>query len=83
MTARVTEVLPGGNLRIEGRQSIVINGEEQAIVVTGIVRPQDISRDNTVLSTYLADAQIVIEGDGPLGERQSPGLLTRIFQWLF
>lgn len=83
MTAQVTEILPGGNLRIEGRQSIVINGEEQAIVVTGIVRPQDISRENTVLSTYVADAQILIEGDGPLGERQAPGLLTRLLQWLF
>jgi len=83
MTARVVEVLPNGNLVIEGHQSIRVNGEEQEIVVSGIVRPQDIRPDNTVLSTHVADARIVFQGSGTLGEKQRPGLLTRLFRWLF
>lgn len=83
MTARVVEVLPGGALRVEGRQTIVINDEEQEIVLTGIVRPEDISRENTVLSTYVADARIVLRGSGALGREQKPGILTRLFDWLF
>jgi len=83
MTAKVVEVLPNGNLVIEGRQTIVINGEEQVIVVSGIVRPQDIEPDNTVLSTYIADATIVYNGTGPIGDAQEPGLLTRLLNWLF
>ncbi|MFO7319078.1 MAG: flagellar basal body L-ring protein FlgH [Limnochordia bacterium] len=83
MTTRVVEVLPGDILRIEGRQNIIVNGEEQEIVVSGLVRRQDISRDNTVLSTYVADASISFKGAGVLGDKQEPGLLTRLFNWLF
>lgn len=83
MTTQVVEVLPNGNLVIEGRQTIRINEEEQVIVVTGTIRPQDISRDNTIMSTFVADANITFEGTGSLGSKQSPGLLTRLFNWLF
>lgn len=83
MTAQVVEVLPNGNLVIEGRQTIIVNGEEQIIVVSGQVRPQDIAPDNTVLSTFVADATIVYHGTGPIGDKQTPGLLTRLFNWLF
>lgn len=83
MTARVVEELPGGILRIEGRQQLVVNGEEQEIVVSGLIRIQDIAPDNTVLSTYLADATISFKGSGVLGDKQQPGLLTRLFNWLF
>jgi len=83
MTTRVVEELPGDILRIEGRQQIVVNGEEQEIIVSGLIRVQDIAPDNTVLSTYLADASISFKGAGTLGDKQQPGLLTRIFNWLF
>lgn len=83
MTAQVVEVLPNGNLVIEGRQTIIVNGEEQIIVVSGQVRPQDIAPDNTVLSTFVADATIAYYGSGPIGDKQQPGLLTRLFNWLF
>lgn len=83
ITARVTQVLPNGDLVVEGRQTLVINEEEQELVLTGIVRPADISRDNTVLSTYVADARITVQGKGSLGGRQKPGILTRMFGWLF
>lgn len=83
VTARVVEVLPGGKLRVEGRQTIVINDEEQELVLTGVIRPEDISRENTVLSTYVADARITVRGSGALGREQKPGILTRLFDWLF
>ena len=83
MTAQVVDVLPNGNLLIEGRQTIIVNEEEQIIVVSGIVRPQDIAPDNTVLSTFIADATIPYSGTGPIAEKQKPGLLTRLLNWLF
>ncbi len=83
LTARVVEVTPDGNLRIEGSREIVINGERQRLTITGLVRPADISPNNTVLSSYLADARIELDGDGPVGDLQDPGLLTKIFNWLF
>jgi len=83
MTAQVVDVLPNGVLRIEGRQTIIVNGEEQVIVVSGLVRPQDIKPDNTVLSTFVADATITYQGTGPIGDKQQPGLLTRLLNWLF
>lgn len=83
MTAKVVDVLPNGNLMIEGRQTIIVNNEEQIIIVSGQVRAKDVAPDNTVLSTFVADATISYEGTGPIGDKQNPGLLTRIFNWLF
>lgn len=83
MTARIVEILPNGHFAIEGRQQIVINDEEQEIVVSGVIRPSDIRRDNTVLSPYLADARIEFHGQGLMAEKQTPGLITRLFGWFF
>lgn len=83
ITTKIIDVLPNGNLTIEGRQTILLNGEAQEIVVSGIIRPEDIAADNTVLSTYVADARISYKGAGALGDKQQPGLLTRILGWLF
>lgn len=83
LTARVVEVTPDGTLRIEGSREIVINGEQQRLTISGLVRPEDITPANTVLSSYLADARIELDGDGPVGDLQDPGLLTKLFNWLF
>lgn len=83
ITTKIIDVLPNGNLAIEGRQTILLNGEAQEIVVSGVIRPDDIAGDNTVLSTYVADARISYKGAGALGDKQRPGLLTRILGWLF
>ncbi|MPN24167.1 Flagellar L-ring protein [bioreactor metagenome] len=83
MTARVIEVQPNGNLVVTGTQSIKQNGEEQKITVTGVVRPDDVTADNTVLSSYVADAQIRIDGHGPISGKQRQGILTQIFNFLF
>ncbi|HHY10831.1 MAG TPA: flagellar basal body L-ring protein FlgH [Firmicutes bacterium] len=83
LTTRVVEMLPNNTLRIEGRQKIVINEEEQEIVISGLVRERDIDADNTILSTFIADAEIAFFGSGVVGDKNTPGLITRIFNWLF
>lgn len=83
MTSQVVEVLPNGNLVIEGRQTITVNREDQEIVVRGVVRPSDIAPDNTILSTYVSDASISYQGSGSLGSHHKPGILTQILNWLF
>ncbi|HHY47240.1 MAG TPA: flagellar basal body L-ring protein FlgH [Firmicutes bacterium] len=83
MTARVIEALPGGYLKIQGTQTLAINNERQHIVITGIVRPQDIHPDNTVLSTYIADAEIKYEGAPEAVKRSGIlGFLQRFFTGL-
>lgn len=82
IAARVVRVLDNGNLVIEGRRSILVNNETQVITISGIVRPQDISGANTVLSSQIAEAEIQMEGRGLLAESQQPGILYRILDWL-
>lgn len=83
VTVTVTEKLGNGELLIAGEQVIEFNNENQHIRLTGRVRPEDISSNNTVLSTRVADARITYVGDGLLGKRQKPGIFTRFFDWLF
>ena len=68
---------------ITGTQNINQNGEEQKITVTGVIRPEDLTADNTILSSYVADAQIRIDGKGPIAGKQRQGVLTQIFNFLF
>lgn len=81
--ATVKEVLPGGNMRIAGTQIIKVNHDEQKIEVKGIVRPQDITQENTVLSYFLAEADIKYTGTGVLARRQRRGLLNFLLGWIF
>lgn len=83
ITAQVIEVKPNGNLVVSGNQTIKVNGEDQKITVTGTVRPEDISPDNTVLSTALADSNVKVDGKGVIASKQKPGILHRLFGWLF
>lgn len=79
----VTQVLPNGNLAIEGKRKVGMNAETQEITLTGVVRPQDIAFDNTIQSPLVADAQIKYGGRGPVGDKQHDGLIARIFKFLF
>ena len=83
LTVKVTEVKANGNLVISGTQNIRQNGEEQRIVVSGQVRPSDIQSDNSVLSSNVADAKILVTGSGPLVNKQRQGILTQIWNWMF
>jgi len=83
MTAVVTKVLDNGNLEIEGTRIVQTNKEKEEIKLTGTIRQQDIATDNTVLSTYIANAQITHQGSGPVGSRQKEGIVSRILKMLF
>ena len=82
MTAKIVSVLPGGNYLVEGTRYVEVNDEKQTIEVTGEIRPDDISSDNTVLSSRVANARIKFTGTGPASETAKPGLLTRVLSWL-
>lgn len=86
ISARVVEVLPNGNLVIQGVRTIKRNRDLEYITITGIVRPQDIDSDNSVESTKISDLYIEYSGKGPSSEAASgPGIITRLLQlfWLF
>jgi len=72
ITVLVREVLPNGDLRVGGEQLLEINGEKQTIRAEGRVRPRDISENNVVLSSRLAEAKLGFVGDGVLGDLQRP-----------
>ncbi|CQR70611.1 Flagellar L-ring protein precursor [Sporomusa ovata DSM 2662] len=83
ITVKVTEIQPNGQLVIKGSQTIRQNTDVQTITITGIVRSDDVTAANTVLSSNVADAQLKIEGKGPLAGKQRQGILTQAFNFLF
>lgn len=83
VTARIEEVLPNGTLRIVGTKHLQVNDEETDITISGIVRPLDISPENSIDSSKIADAKVNVKGSGPGQAKATPGLLTRLLNWLF
>jgi flagellar L-ring protein FlgH len=80
--AVVKKVLSNGNLFIEGHRVVLVNNEEQHFYISGVVRPIDIAQDNSVRSSYVADAEIEFTGRGVLTDNQKPGFFTRLWNWL-
>ncbi|HEX4278582.1 MAG TPA: flagellar basal body L-ring protein FlgH [Bryobacteraceae bacterium] len=79
LTARVVKVLPGGLLYIEGAKDLQVNSEQQAITVRGIIRTDDITTNNTVGSTQIADMEIRVNGKGIVGDAiRRPNFLYRL-----
>ncbi|NWF71991.1 MAG: flagellar basal body L-ring protein FlgH [Nitrospirae bacterium] len=78
----VMEVLPNGDLRVEGRREVTVNSEKQLMSIAGIVRRVDVNTKNTVLSSAIADAKIEYSGLGVLDDVQRPGWLVRILDWI-
>jgi len=83
MAARVIDVLPSGNLVIEGQREIIVDQEKQVITVRGIIRQKDIDADNQVLSTAIADAQISYSGKGIISDSNKKGWLGNIIDWIW
>lgn len=85
LTCTVVEVLPNGNLVLEGNKTITVNGETQILVVHGIARPLDVKGDNTIESKFLANPTIQVTGSGSVDDKQHPGLGNRFLSrfWPF
>jgi len=82
MSVNVVDIAPNGDLYVKGDQLLTVNDEQQKIHVKGRVRPQDISPGNVVLSTRLAQAEIIYMGEGELAGRQRPAWWNRFLNWL-
>ncbi len=83
IAARVTEVFPNGNIQVYGKREMKVNNETQCIIVSGLLRPQDIDASNRVKSTYLADSRIEYSGKGVLADKQKSGWASRILDNLW
>jgi flagellar L-ring protein precursor FlgH len=76
LSMQIDSIDANGNFIVSGEQLIVVNNEKQKIRVTGLVRPDDISSDNTIPSWRVAGANIQLLGDGILTKKARPGILT-------
>jgi flagellar L-ring protein precursor FlgH len=78
----VTDVLPNGNLVIQGVRVVTFSGETQYVVLHGLVRRDDITRDNNVISSNIADARIEFHAEGSITDAQKRGWLAKVYEKL-
>lgn len=83
VAAIVTGVLPNGNLQIRGRQEVRVNFELRELLISGLVRPQDIARDNSITNSQIADARISYGGRGQLTDMQQPRWGQQVYEAVF
>lgn len=79
ITVTVVEILPNGNLVVKGEKWFTLNQGKEYIRIAGVVRPQDVSSNNVVISTKLADAQIAYSGEGFVADSNTQGWLSQFF----
>jgi len=85
ITCRVVDVMANGNLKIVGTREVMVNHENQLIILSGIIRPRDISDTNVIMSTFISNAKIAYSGSGVIDDRQRPGWLANLLNnaWPF
>lgn len=79
IAVRIVDVLPNGNLVVEGKRDTAFSGEHQTIILRGVVRSEDVASNNTVLSYNVADATIQIIGKGTVSDSQNKGWFNRFW----
>jgi flagellar L-ring protein precursor FlgH len=80
VAARVVEVLPNGDLRVEAQKMVKINKEDEMLTLSGIIRRRDISADNAVPTTMVGDLKVTLNGKGVASADNAPGWLFRLFE---
>jgi flagellar L-ring protein precursor FlgH len=80
VTARVIEVLPNGDFRVEAQKIVKINKEDELLTLSGIVRRRDVSADNAIPTTMVGDLRVQLNGKGVASADNAPGWLFRLFE---
>jgi len=83
ITTQVTQVLPNGNLLVQGKKATLNNGEKVNLIISGIVDPRWISRTGSVESSKVANLQFAIVGDGTVSRSDNEGLVNKFVRFLF
>lgn len=83
ISTRVIRTDDLGNLYLEGSKVINLPDEQQVVVISGVARSRDISQQNSIMSSQLADLHVDFKGKGEAEDARRPSLFTRLFQWFF
>jgi flagellar L-ring protein precursor FlgH len=83
VSAIVVAVNPSGTLSIKGDRQVQVNGEDDTIHLSGVIRPEDLDSNNMIASSQVADLQVSMLGKGQIRDKQGNGIGTRIFDWLW
>jgi flagellar L-ring protein precursor FlgH len=83
VSAVVVAVNPSGTLSIKGDRHVRVNGEDDTIHMSGVIRPQDLDSNNMISSGQVADLEVSMLGQGQVRDKQGNGVGTRLFDWLW
>lgn len=83
LAAIVTQILPNGNMVIQGRQEVRVNFENRILELAGVIRPQDIATDNTISYEKIAEARVSYGGKGQITDVQQPRYGQQVYDVLF
>jgi flagellar L-ring protein precursor FlgH len=80
IAARVVEVLPNGDLRVEAQKMVKINREDEMLILSGVVRRRDVGANNSIPTSMVGDLRVTLNGKGVASADNSPGWLFRLFE---
>lgn len=83
LAALISQILPNGNMVIYGRQEVVVNFEKRILQIDGVIRPEDISTDNTIAYDQIAEARILYGGEGQITDVQQPRYGQQLYDIVF
>ena len=83
LAALITQILPNGNMVIHGRQEVLVNFEKRILQIDGVIRPEDISVQNTVSYAQIAEARILYGGEGQITDVQQPRYGQQLYDIVF
>lgn len=83
LAALITQILPNGNMVIHGRQEVLVNFEKRILEIDGVIRPQDITIENTVSYEKIAEARIIYGGEGQITDVQQPRYGQQLYDIVF